>query len=147
MSNVNTVISDFTAGSSLTVRRTVTRIPNGSFIQTAVLTVKATENGSENGGVIAKTIRTFDQSGVGQVENQGGTGTCQLRFELTQTDTRQLPPDQPYYYWIDVFLDADSGESTTVENGLIIATVAPTLRQKDDTVPHQEQQHKDHQQQ
>src|SRR5215831_3025393 len=102
MSNLNSVISDFTAGSSLTVRRTVTRLPNGSLIQTAVFTVKPAEPGPDNADIILKTITTVDQSGVGQVENEGGTGTCQLRFELTEADTILLTPNQPYYYWIAV---------------------------------------------
>jgi len=121
MSNLNSIISNFAAGSSLTLRRTVMRLPDGSLIQSAVFTVKAVEPGPDNPETIVKTIRTIDQSGVGQIENQGTDGTCQLRFELTETDTMLLEPNRPYYYWIEVFLDR--GPSTTVEKGRMTATL------------------------
>jgi len=138
MSKLNSVISDFTAGSSLTVRRTVTRVPNGSLIQAAVFTVKAAEAGPDNADIIVKTITTIDQCGVGEVENEGGTGTCQLRFELTETDTILLTPSQVYYYWIDVSLDA--GASTTVEKGKINANRLLVRHPTGDTLPNHDQQ-------
>jgi hypothetical protein len=128
MSNLNSVISNFAAGSSLTLRRTIARVPDGSLIQTAVFTVKPAEPGADNHDIILKTIRTNDQSGVGQVENEGTDGTCQLRFELSSTDTMLLTPNKPYYYWIEVFLDR--GPSTTVEKGRIAATMASPEQQK-----------------
>jgi len=137
MPNLNPVISNFTAGSSLTVRRTVTRVPNGSSIQAAVFTVKPAEPGTDNADIILKTITTIDQSGVGQVENQGCTGTSQLRFELTETDTILLMPNQPYYYWIDVSLDL--GVSTTVEKGKITATRVSARHQTGDSMPNRQQ--------
>jgi hypothetical protein len=139
MSNLNSVISNFTAGSSLTVRRTVTRMPDGSLIQNALFTVKATGPGTDNPDIILKTISTADQSGVGQIENEGCTGTCQLRFELTETDTILLTPNQPYYYWIEILLGL--GASTTVEKGRITATRARIHRS--DNQPNQEQQNGD----
>ena len=127
MSTLNSIISNFAAGSSLTLRRTVTRVPNGSLVQTAVFTVKPAVPGPDAADVITKTITTVDQSEAGQVENQGCTGTCQLRFELTETDTIQLTPNQPYYYWIDVVLDR--GAATTVEKGKITAALVPHEQQ------------------
>jgi len=137
MSTLNSIISNFAAGSSLTLRRTVTRVPNGSLVQTAVFTVKPAQPGPDDADVITKTITTVDHSEAGQVENQGCTGTCQLRFELTETDTILLTPNQPYYYWIAVSLDR--GVSTTVEKGKITATRGPIQRQIDDAMPNQEQ--------
>jgi len=137
MPNLNPVISNFTAGSSLTVRRTVTRVPNGSLIQAAALTVRSVEPGTGNADILLKTITTVDQSGIGQVENEGCTGTCQLRFDLTQTDTVLLTPNQLYYYCIDVLLD--HGASTTVEKGEITATRLPIRRQTGDAMPNRQQ--------
>src|SRR5262245_40980364 len=136
MSNLNSLICGFAAGSSLTVRRTVARVPNGSLIQTAVLTVKAGEPGPDNADIILKAITTVDQCGVGQVENEGSTGTGQLRFELTETDTILFAPNQAYRYWIDVFLDR--GGSTTVEKGKITPTRVPIRYQRGDTMPEEE---------
>jgi hypothetical protein len=137
MKNLNSVINDFAAGSSLRVRRTVIRVPNGSAIQAAVFTVKAAEAGPDNPDIILKTITTVDQSGIGQVENQGGAGTCHLRFELTEADTILLTPNRPYYYSIDVCLDR--GVATTVEKGKITASL-PVPGQNGDANPYQEQQ-------
>jgi hypothetical protein len=136
MSNQNWVISDFTAGSSLTVQRTLTRIPDGSLVQTAVFAVNPDQAGSEYGGIILKAITTVDQTGAGQVENQGRTGTCQLRFELTESDTILLTPNHPYNYSIDVSLDRSLW--TTVEKGKITANPAPLLSQNGDSPDHEQ---------
>jgi hypothetical protein len=98
--------------------------------------VKAAIPGPDNPDIILKAISTDDQAGVGQVENQGCDGTCQLRFELTETDTRLLTPNQPYYYWIEILFD--QGGSTTVEKGRITATRAPI--QRGASQPSQDQQ-------
>lgn len=113
MSDFSGGIYNFTNNSYLKLRYTITSVT--SPIDSAVFTIKLVETDSV--AVLQKTISATNSPGVGQIENDGSSGTGIIRFDLPPTDTVLLTPGVKYTYWSDITLD--TGEVTCIEKGKI----------------------------
>lgn len=113
MSDFSGGIYNFTNNSYLKLRYTITSVT--SPIDSAAFTIKLVETDSV--AVLQKTISATNSPGVGQIENDGSSGTGIIRFDLPPADTVLLTPGVKYTYWCDITLD--TGEVTCIEKGKI----------------------------
>lgn len=119
----NASIAGIVAGNDLDVNRTVPGIPNGQTLAKAWLTFKSNLAAGDP-GLLQKLILPGAVAGQGQITDVGGTGTAQLLFQLSKTDTAALPVDTPTPY--DVTVLTSTGKVYTTEKGLYLATAGVT---------------------
>ena len=102
MPNYEGIITNFAVGDSIDIVRTITNVPSGQLIQSALFTVKALEGLTDSllcvsGSINANTVT----------------------FALQGADTTQLYPVYPLPYWIEITTTAN--RTYTPEKGRIIA--------------------------
>jgi hypothetical protein len=102
MPNLNDTITDFVAGDTVEVTRTITGIPAGQTIAKAWLMVKVKETDPDASAIISKTITTTDAPGTGHITDTGADGTGAVRFDLTHDDTELLVRKRGYMFAIKI---------------------------------------------
>lgn len=107
-------IKGHVAGDDLEVRRTVTAIPSGQTLTNADFVVQ-NQDGTT---FLTKSITASNQSGIGQIEDDGTTDQIgEIRFDLTSANTLLFQDEIVRHYQIRVKSSAD--KFYTVEEGLI----------------------------
>lgn len=101
-------------GNKFPLKRIIANIPAGVTLSEAYLTLKAAYTDADP-GLFQKHITTANVSGVGRIENDGTSGTGELRFDLTEADTEAMVADTPYFF--DIKLVDSGGYLLTVERG------------------------------
>jgi hypothetical protein len=124
MPSFSNQITGFVVFDDLDVKRTVGNIPPGQTVSEAWLTIKAVETALDN-SLIQKHITASLVAGQGQITDTGGSGTAQLLFQLTGTDTGALTPGVNYVY--DVQVKTSAGKHYTPEKGTIQGVSQVTL--------------------
>jgi hypothetical protein len=104
---VGTKIRQLTAGDSWTIRRNVVNVPTGQLVVQAWFTAKLYLEDLDGAAIVQKLITAVNVAGTGQIENNGGSGTAIVRFDLTPDDTVLFKPWQIYYYDIQVKTSLD----------------------------------------
>jgi len=118
-------ITDFAAGDTLLVERTITQVPSGTVMVTAWLTVKRDFRDIDSAAIFQKKITSAAVAGVGHIDDTGADGTGHVIFMLEDTDTEKLYPLSEYQYDIQVRLSDDT--ISTPEVGKITAMPQITL--------------------
>lgn len=106
-------------GDIFSFRRTVTGVPSGVTIASAILTIKAALADVDGSAIVQKSITTSNVSGTGHVEDTGADGIGVLRFDMGSADTLAMTADIKYYFDIQVTLS--SGDVLTIESGVTTA--------------------------
>lgn len=101
-------------GNQFPLKRIIANVPAGVTLEEAYLTLKVSYSDADP-GLWQKHITTANVNGVGRIENQGSTGTGELRFDLTNTDTELMVANQPYYF--DIKVVVSTGDLLTLERG------------------------------
>lgn len=95
-------IENLVAGDDLEVTRTITKVPSGTTLSNATLTVKGAAADDDAEAVFQKKITTTDVPGTGQITNDGASGTGAVRFDITDVDSGLMDPGRDYVYDIQV---------------------------------------------
>jgi len=119
MPTLNAELSGIVQGDYLDIVRNIGNLP--TTISKAWFTVKTRANltTSTDGTnvVFQKTITTANVPGTGVILDTGGSGTAQVKFELTNADTVLLTGDTIFYYDIQVL--TSSSKIYTPELGVV----------------------------
>jgi len=119
MPTLNAELSGIVQGDYLDIVRNIGNLP--IIISKAWFTVKTRANltTSTDGTnvVFQKTITTANVPGTGVILDTGGSGTAQVKFELTNADTVLLTGDTIFYYDIQVL--TSSSKIYTPELGVV----------------------------
>ena len=102
MPTLDARIDDVVAGDDLEITRTITKVPSGTTLTDAWLTVKEHPDDADADAIIDKQITPTDAPGTGQITDTGADGTGAVRFDLADTDTSKLTPGRDYYWDIQV---------------------------------------------
>jgi hypothetical protein len=124
---VDNSLQGFVLGDTLTVFRTVTKLPASRTLAKAYMTLKPSADSDNSAAdttkIWQKEITVTDNPGVGQILDAGsGTGDdrqCRVRFDLMPADT--FDPSAPLvpqteYEW-DIQLKLDNGAINTPFKG------------------------------
>lgn len=109
-------ITDFSVGDDIDIYRTVTNIPTGQVIESAVMEFRLFE--ADETPFLTKTISTTATLS-GQITDTGADGTGEVVFTLQDTDTDNFTPGVWHYYSIKI--ETDAGKNFTPERGKIKA--------------------------
>jgi hypothetical protein len=118
-------ISDLVVGDDYDVTREITGIPSGALLTDAWFTLKAFGAATTDAALIEKTISASASASQGQITDTGASGTGQLFFSLSATETALITPDQLYEYDIQVL--SNTGKYSTREKGLLLAIAQITV--------------------
>ncbi len=110
-------IDQITQQDSVTLTRSVKRVPLTNPLTKAWLTVKSSE-AAPDPGALELTVTTTLSAG-GQITDDGhSTGTAQLKFTATPAQMGALAPQQNYVYDIQILLQ--DGTLWTAEKGNLL---------------------------
>jgi hypothetical protein len=118
-------IDDLVVGDDYDVTREITGIPSGALLTDAWFTLKAFGAATTDTALIEKTISASASASQGQITDTGASGTGQLFFSLSATETALITPDQLYEYDIQVL--SNTGKYSTREKGLLLAIAQITV--------------------
>ena len=103
-------------GDVISIRRTITGVPNGVTLSKAWLTVKALVTDLDAAATFQKEVNSSGVIGIGQIEDTAATSRiARLRFDLSATNTDDL--EDGYVYDIQVL--TTEGGIITVEKGIV----------------------------
>lgn len=114
MPNYDGSITGFVCGDDLTITRTIGNIPSGQTLTSATITIKDIERAVTP--LVQYTV-TSVSSANGVITDTGADGTGAVTFQLSNTDTALLTPNENCFYWIDVVTSAS--KIYTPEKGVI----------------------------
>lgn len=121
MPSLEATIKGFVVGDDLGIKRTIDRslskLPNGTTIVLAWMTVKKKVADTDVEAVFQKVITTSNQAGIGQIENDGaGDVDPVLRFDLVRADTLGIGTRARFY---DIQVKTNTNKIYTPEKGRI----------------------------
>lgn len=111
------MIDDIMVGTNKTIARTVTDVPTTNVLNKAWLTVKDNYTRTDANATFQLSITTAATS-AGQITDAGTSGTGNLQFLLTPSQTLLLTPKKQYVF--DVKVKLVDGSLYPAETGVII---------------------------
>jgi hypothetical protein len=118
--NLHATINDLVVEDDYDLVRTIAGIPTNATITSAWLTIKtlANKNAPDSAAVIQKIITTAPVSGAGQITDEGVSGTGEVLFQFTASETALFEAGRWYVY--DIQCLSSSGKLSTREKGTLV---------------------------